>query len=58
LGLLTLNWAPTSSSTKSISEPARKGRETSSTRAAAPVALDADVLRFRLLDQVEQVLEA
>ena len=37
-GLRTTNWAPARSSTKAISEPLRKGRETGSTRAAWPAA--------------------
>ena len=57
-GLLILNWAPISSSTKSISEPRTKPSEIGSTTTLRAVALDHEVVRRTVLHQVEAVLEA
>ena len=57
-GLLILNCAPISSSTKSISEPRTKPSEIGIDNHPRAVALDDEIVGCAVLHQVEAVLEA
>ena len=57
-GLLSLNWAPIRSSTKSSSAPCRKPSEIGIDHHPGAVALDQEIVGRRLGHQVEAILEA
>ncbi len=57
-GLLSLNWAPIRSSTKSSSAPCHEAERDGIDHHAGAVALDQQIVGRRLVDQVEAVLEA